>query len=122
MFKKQFFPEATIKAIATDQTVYEKGLELYENHRVKNLSLNEEQRSVEFIIKDDSEVTSLLSFKENGLAEKYSCNCLDFQKQRGACRHVITSMIHLNTYNQEEFDALGREETFYIDKEGASYL
>lgn len=118
MFKKQFFPEATIKAIATDQTVYEKGHELFENHRVKNLSLNEEQRSVEFIIKDDSEVTSLLSFKENGLAEKYSCNCLDFQKQRGACRHVITSMMHLNTYNQEEFDALGQEESFYIDKEG----
>ena len=119
MFKKQFFPEATIKAIATNEAVYEEGLELFNNHQVKNLSLNEEQRSVEFVINDEGEeVTSLLSFKTNGLAEKYSCNCLDFQKQSGACRHVVTSMMHLNGYNQEAFEALGQEETFDTDQPG----
>lgn len=119
MFKKQFFPEATIKAIATNETVYEEGLQLFNDQQVKSLSLNEKQRAVEFIIQDDNEeVTSLLSFKENGLAEKYSCNCLGFQKKSGACRHVITSMMYLNEYNQAEFDALGNEGTVDAEQAG----
>lgn len=112
MFKKQFFPTATIKAIAANEKVYEKGLELYENKQIKNLSIDEEKRSVEFVIDDGEEVTTYLSFKENGLAEKYSCNCTKFQSYSGACPHVITSMVYLNDYNQDEFRALGSDEVF----------
>ncbi len=118
MFKKQFFPTPTIKTIASNEIVYNEGLELYENKKVKNLSLNEDQRSVEFTIDDDGEEVAYLSFLENGLAQKYSCSCLEFQKKSGACRHVITSMMYLNDYNQDEFNALGAEEVFDTDKPG----
>lgn len=106
MFKKQFFPEATVKSLATTQTVYEKGLELFNNKQVTNLKLNEENRSIEFTVKDGQNQKTYFSFLENGLAQKYSCDCTAFQKQSGACRHVIASMLHLNTINQESFDAL----------------
>lgn len=113
MFKKQFFPTATINAIAANEKVFEKGQELYEQKQIKNLAIDEEKRSVEFLIDDvGEEVTTYLSFKENGLAEKYSCNCIKFQSYRGACPHVITSMMYLNDYNQDEFRALGSQEKF----------
>ena len=107
MFKKQFFPEATVKALATNQTIFEKGKSLIEEHQVKEISLNEGNRSVEFTIQDVEEHKTYLSFLENGLAQKYSCSCTVFQKQSGACQHVIASMLYLNTINQDSFDVLG---------------
>ena len=107
MFKKQFFPEATVKALATNQTIFEKGKSLIEEHQVKEISLNEGNRSVEFTIQDVEEHKTYLSFLENGLAQKYSCSCTVFQRQSGACQHVIASMLYLNTINQESFDVLG---------------
>lgn len=106
MFKKQFFPEATIKSLATNQSIYEKGVILFNNDQVKELSLNEGNRSVEFTISDGQDQKTYLSFLKNGLAQKYSCNCAVFQKQSGACQHVIASMLYLNTINQEAFNAL----------------
>jgi SNF2 family DNA or RNA helicase len=106
LFKKQFFPEPTVKSIATSQSVYEKGSELFNNKQVKSLKLNEENRSVEFTVKDGQNQKTYFSFLENGLAQKYSCDCTAFQKQSGACRHVIASMLHLNTINQETFNNL----------------
>lgn len=116
MFKKQFFPAATIKSIATNESVYNQGLELFNEDQVKNLSINEKQRSVEFTISDSGNPKTYISFLKNGLAQKYSCNCADFQKRSGACRHVIASMLLLNSYNQEEFDALGTQELINTDE------
>lgn len=105
MFKKQFFPEATVKSLATNQTVYEKGSELFKTQQIKNLKVNQENRSIEFTIKDGRDHKTYLSFLENGIAQKYSCDCSAFQDQSGACRHVLASMLHLNTINQETFDS-----------------
>lgn len=107
MFKKQFFPEASVKSLATNQTIYEKGVSLIDENQVKEISLNEGNRSVEFTIQDGEEHKTYLSFLKNGLAQKYSCSCTVFQKQSGACQHVIASMLYLNSINQEAFDALG---------------
>ncbi|HLR91890.1 MAG TPA: SNF2 helicase associated domain-containing protein, partial [Atopostipes sp.] len=111
MFKKQFFPESTIKSIATNKTVYDKGLTLFEEEKIKELTLNEENRSVEFKIEDEQTIKTYLSFLKNGLAQKYSCNCPVFQKQSGACQHVIASMMYLNTVNQDAFNAMSEKQT-----------
>jgi len=121
LFKKQFFPEATIKSLAANQSIYEKGVMLFNNGQVKELSLNEGNRSVEFTIFDEQNQKTYLSFLKNGLAQKYSCNCTVFQKHSGACQHVITSMMYLNTINQDAFNALNENQT--IDtKEPSSQL
>ena len=116
MFKKQFFPEATIKSLAANQSIYEKGVMLFNNDQVKELSLNESNRSVEFTIFDGQNQKTYLSFLKNGLAQKYSCDCTVFQKQSGACQHVITSMLYLNTINQEAFNALNANQTIDTEK------
>lgn len=116
MFKKQFFPEGTIKSLATDQTNYEKGKELFENKQVKNIKVNRENRSVEFTVKEDQNKKTYFSFLENGLAQKYSCDCAAFQRQSGACPHVIASMLYLNTINQEAFDAFDSDEVRDLDQ------
>lgn len=121
MFKKQFFPATTIKSIATNETVYNQGVELFNNDKVKDFTINEKQRSVEFTIAESGEPKSYISFLKNGLAQKYSCNCTDFQRMSGACRHVIASMLLLNSYNQEEFDALGTKELVSSDEPTSQY-
>ena len=109
MFKKQFFPEATVKSLATNQTIYEKGKELFNNNQVKDLKLNEENRSIEFTVRDEQDHHTYFSFLENGLAQKYSCDCREFQKQSGACHHVVASILYLNTINQDAFDRLNED-------------
>ena len=104
MFKKQFFPEGTIRALATDQTNYDKGKNLFDKKQVKNIKVNRKNRSVEFTVKEEQNQKTYFSFLENGLAQKYSCDCVAFQRQSGACQHVIASMFYLNTINQETFD------------------
>ncbi len=110
MFKKQFFPESTIKSLATNQTVYEKGLDIFNTNQVRDLKLNEGNRSVEFNIYEDQKYKTYFSFMKNGLAQKYSCDCTAFQKQSGACRHVIASMLYLNTINQDSFNVIHSKE------------
>jgi SNF2 family DNA or RNA helicase len=109
LFKKQFFPEATVKSLATNQTIYEKGKELFNNNQVKDLKLNEENRSIEFTVRDEQDHHTYFSFLENGLAQKYSCDCREFQKQSGACHHVVASILYLNTINQDAFDRLNED-------------
>lgn len=106
MFKKQFFPEATIKSIATNQAVYNQGKDLFQKKLVRDLELNEKNRAVEFTVYDEQKQKTYFSFLKNGLAQKYSCDCRDFQRQSGACRHVIASMMQLNTFDQDAFYAI----------------
>ena len=115
MFKKQFFPEATIKSLATNQTVYDKGLEIFNTNQVRDLKLNEGNRSVEFNIYEDQKYKTYFSFMKNGLAQKYSCDCQAFQKQSGACRHVIASMLYLNTVNQDSLGGINTQQTIGTD-------
>ena len=115
MFKKQFFPESTIKSLATNQTVYDKGLEIFNTNQVRDLKLNESNRSVEFNIYEDQKYKTYFSFMKNGLAQKYSCDCPAFQKQSGACRHVIASMLYLNTINQDSFNVMNSNQLVETD-------
>ena len=115
MFKKQFFPESTIKSLATNQTVYDKGLEIFNTNQVRDLKLNESNRSVEFNIYEDQKYKTYFSFMKNGLAQKYSCDCPAFQKQSGACRHVIASMLYLNTINQDSFNVMNSNQLVGTD-------
>lgn len=115
MFKKQFFPEATIKSLATNQAVYNQGTDLFLKKLIRDLELNEKNRSVEITVYDEQKQKTYFSFLENGLAQKYSCDCIDFQKQSGACRHVIASMLQLNTFNQDAFNSINDQEIQDID-------
>lgn len=116
MFKKQFFPESTIKSLATNQTIYDKGLAIFNTNQVRDLKLNESNRSVEFTVYDEQlKCKTYFSFMENGLAQKYSCDCPAFQKQSGACRHVIASMLYLNTINQDSFNVLNTKQIVGTD-------
>jgi len=106
LFKKQFFPESTIKSLATNESVHEAGTNLFNNNQVTDMTLNEENRSVELTLSDTQKYRTYFSFLENGLAQKYSCNCAAFENQSGACRHVIAGMLYLNTINQKSLNAL----------------
>lgn len=117
MFKKQFFPETTISAIATNQTLYERGFDLFTSKKIEHIFIDEDKRSVEITMNDDeTEVKSTLSFLENGLAQKYSCDCEAFKKQSGACEHVIASIFYLNNINQDDFYSMQNEQNVNVEE------
>lgn len=103
MFKKQFFPESTIKSLATNKTVFNRGQTLYDNGAVKNLGVDEEDRTIVFHVKGKTDhYKTQISFLKNGVARKYHCTCPAFQQYSGACKHVVCSMLHLNNIKKDE--------------------
>lgn len=105
VFKKQYFPETTIQSLATNQTVFDRGKELSSESSVENMKLNSESRTIIFLVKDkDNQFTAQLRFYPNGVARKYQCSCEPFKKYSGACKHVVCSMLYLNTIKQEDLN------------------
>ena len=103
MFKKQFFPESTIKSLATNKTVFNRGQALYDDGAVKNLGVDEEDRTIVFHVKGKADhYKTQISFLKNGVARKYHCTCPAFQQYSGACKHVVCSMLHLNNIKKYE--------------------
>lgn len=98
LFKKQFFPESTIKSLATNKTVFEKGKKLKDNQNVLEHQVLPKEQMVKFTVKGSAQkYTTQISFLKNGVARKYHCNCAAFKKYSGACKHVVSSMLYLNT-------------------------
>lgn len=98
MFKKQFFPETTIKSLSTNKTVFEKGKQLFESNTITKHDVIPKDQMVKFTLNTRDKVyTTQISFLKNGVARKYHCTCEAFKKYSGACKHVVASMLYLNT-------------------------
>jgi len=105
VFKKQYFPETTIQTLATNQTVFNRGKELNNDSSVEDMKLDSQSRTITFSVKEDKQqLSTQLRFYPNGVARKYHCSCEPFKKYSGACKHVVCSMLYLNTIKQEELN------------------
>jgi len=103
LFKKQFFPESTIKSLSTNKTVFEKGKHLFETANITNHEVISKDQMIKFTVNNRGKVyTTQISFLKNGVARKYHCTCEAFKKYSGACKHVVGSMLYLNTVNLSE--------------------
>lgn len=98
LFKKQYFPESTIKSLATNKTVFDRGKNLYDDRRVLDYDVDEKNHTIKFNVKGKtSTYKTQVSFLKNGVAKKYHCTCPAFKKYSGACKHVVASMLSLNS-------------------------
>ncbi|GAA0486567.1 DEAD/DEAH box helicase [Alkalibacterium indicireducens] len=94
--KKQAFPEMTITSLASNYSTFLQGKEVYKNRAVKNLKVDTKNHTVQFNVEDRQLETVHLRFYPNGVARKYHCTCKPFEKNSGACKHVVAAMFHLN--------------------------
>jgi len=103
VFKKQYFPETTIQSLATNQTVFNRGKELNKNSSIEDMKIDSESRTITFSVKEEEQqFTTQLRFYPNGVARNYHCSCGPFKKYSGACKHVVCSMLYLNTIKQND--------------------
>lgn len=102
MFKKQFFPESTIKSLASNTNVFAEGLKLSGDQVVKLTSVNDKESTLVFSVEDAKSEQVNLRFYPNGVAKKYHCTCVPFEKNSGACKHVVASMLQANLVQQDD--------------------
>ncbi|GEK90590.1 DEAD/DEAH box helicase [Alkalibacterium kapii] len=100
--KKQTFPEMTLTSLASNYPTFLQGKELYKKGQVKNLKAEESNNTIQTLVEDKQLQTVHLRFYPNGVARKYHCTCKAFEKNTGACRHVIASMMYLNDLDAED--------------------
>ena len=100
--KKQAFPEMTITSLASNYSTFLQGKEVYKNRALKNLKVDTKNNTVQFNVEDRQLETVHLRFYPNGVARKYHCTCKPFEKNAGACKHVVAAMFHLNDLDASE--------------------
>lgn len=100
--KKQTFPEMTLTSLASNYSTFLQGRELYQKTKVSNLKVDEKNHTIQVSVEERQLESVHLRFYPNGVAKKYHCTCKVFEKQSGACRHVIAGMLYLNDFEASE--------------------
>lgn len=96
LIKKQFFPETTIRNVASNDAVYMRGKALYKDHRITSISGDPNRNTVTLHVQEQEDNEVSWGFFPNGLAKRYHCSCKDFQRYSGGCQHVTAAMFALN--------------------------
>ena len=89
-----------IRNIATNDFVYSRGLNYYNNHRVINASYSKKTKQYHITVKGNNNYLVVIHEKDNGSFE-YTCNCPDKLKHEGACKHVVAALTFLMKYQEK---------------------
>ncbi|MFO8069492.1 MAG: DEAD/DEAH box helicase [Alkalibacterium sp.] len=103
--KKQTFPEMTLTSLASNYPTFLQGKELYKKGKATSLKVDEKNNTIQFSVEDKQLETVHLRFYPNGVARKYHCTCKAFEKNSGACRHVVAAMMRLNDLDASDLEA-----------------
>ena len=89
-----------IKNLATDETVYGRGLRYYKEKAIKSISKSSKSEHYHAIIQGKSEYQVDIDLSD---AEKikYSCNCPGSFKYQGACKHTIAVLLFICDYQDK---------------------
>ena len=87
-----------IRSLAVDDTAYTDGFAYYKNGRVTHAQASNDRRSFRFDVKGNYSYKVILNLDETGDSVDFSCNCPSHVKHKGACKHVIASLLFLNQY------------------------
>lgn len=86
-----------IKNLATDETVYSRGLRYYTGKAIKNISKSSSKEHYHAAIMGKSEYTVDVDVT-NPEAITYNCNCPASRKYAGACKHVVAVLLFVVDY------------------------
>lgn len=92
--------KASIRKIATNDTVYSRGLRYYNNKAVVNVTWSKQNKAYHSIVhgKADYDVT-IEERKDESFS--YHCNCPASIKYNGACKHVVATLLFIYDYNKK---------------------
>lgn len=88
-----------IRNLASNDTVYARGLQYYKENRVINASYSNTAKLYRLDVQGNYKYSVSVEEQEDGTFD-YSCNCPSRLKDQGACKHVIASLLFILKYQE----------------------
>ena len=92
--------KASIRKIATNDTVYSRGLRYYNNKAIVNVTWSKQNKEYHAIVQGNSDYDVIVEEKTDG-SFSYHCNCPASVKYKGACKHVVATLLFIYDYNKK---------------------
>lgn len=88
-----------IRNLASDDTVYARGVQYYKDNRIVNASYSNTAKQYRMIVKGNYNYSVTVEEQEDGSFD-YSCNCPSRLKDQGACKHVVAALLFILKYQE----------------------
>ena len=88
-----------IRNLASNDTVYARGLQYYKENRVISASYSNMAKLYRLEVKGNYKYSVSVEEQEDGSFD-YSCNCPSRLKDQGACKHVVASLLFILKYQE----------------------
>lgn len=89
-----------IRNLAASDLVFSRGLQYYKGNRIVNAAFSKTSKQYRFIVKGSYNYNVVITEGENGNFD-YNCNCPTHLKEKGACKHVVASLLFLLKYQEK---------------------
>ena len=97
----QELKRSTIRNLASNSTVYARGIGLYRAGAVKGISVQRSTGQLRISVMDSYEYTVTVEEKSD-TELVYSCNCASLVKEKGACKHVVAGLFSVLKHQEHE--------------------
>jgi len=88
-----------IRNLASNDTVYARGLQYYKENRVISASYSNTARLYRLEVRGNYNYSVSVEEQEDGSFD-YNCNCPSRLKDQGACKHVVASLLFILKYQE----------------------
>ena len=88
-----------IRNLASNDTVYARGLQYYKENRVVSASYSNTSKLYRFEVQGNYKYSVTVEAQDDGSFD-YSCNCPSRLKDQGACKHVVASLLFILKYQE----------------------
>ncbi len=88
-----------IRNLASNDTVYARGLQYYKDNRIINATYSNTNKQYRLTVKGNYNYSVIIDEQEDGSFD-YSCNCPSRLKDQGACKHVVAALLFVLKYQE----------------------
>ncbi len=88
-----------IRNLASNYTIYARGLQYYKDNRIVNATYSNTSRQYRLTVRGNYNYSVTIDEQEDGSFD-YSCNCPSRLKDQGACKHVVAALLFVLKYQE----------------------
>lgn len=89
-----------IRQMASSETVYYRGMRYYAAHAVTKVTWNDTNKQYRSVVKGGNQYIVTIQPEEEEIL--YTCNCPAHVKYKGACKHVVATLLFIADYQQRQ--------------------
>ncbi|MBB2182913.1 SNF2 helicase associated domain-containing protein [Lachnospiraceae bacterium MD1] len=88
-----------IRNLASNDTIYARGLQYYKDNRIVNATYSNANKQYRMVVKGNYNYSVTIDEQEDGSFD-YNCNCPSRLKDQGACKHVVAALLFVLKYQE----------------------